>query len=333
MDNDLEDEDQLYSYKRLLYLEFGLSKRGLIIENKQEFEYFVGIYGYENIVLKYQNNFLINPNNVESNFIKGTKFSDIKNIFLFDTDLRKEIFSIMQLFELRLENAMINVIENEISDQYSDYTKSMYFKESYPLKGEGGKEYNTITRKKLRNHIKRYRKKAKRDLDLNELIPRMYFGEVENWYFLLDDKIREKVAYYVTVGPLYESKEFDKNQNPTSYIDPMIQLYKGYRNQAAHEGVIYNYYDPKISWPYQGAIFMGKKRFYNNHCCVGLLLLHSFLLTDKSLFHKFADALYNLVSKYIAKNPTQSNILFEMGLDQLTGIDNRFDELIKKYSN
>ncbi|AZN76692.1 hypothetical protein CXB72_06010 [Lactobacillus acidophilus] len=324
-----------YPYKRLLAMEIGLKKQGLIIDSNQEFEDFVGTYGYENTILKYQNEFLVNPFNGKSDFIEGTKFSDIKNLFLFDAKLRKELFSIMQFFELTLKSAMINTVAFSISEEYSGYIKSENFKERYSLKGEGGKEYDETTRKWLRKRIKEYNNKANQDLLIYDLIPKMYFHEVEDWYFLLNNDLKEKAASYIAFGPLAEMAKFKDDQNPIFYVDPMIQLYRGFRDQAAHEGVIYNYYDPRISWPHAGAYFDGREIIPNTprgHCSVGLLLLHSYFLTNKNLFHRFDDTLYDLVNEYISHNYHRINIMYEMGLDRFKGIDDRFDELIKSNS-
>lgn len=291
-------EDYSYTVKNILLLENNLVNKGLELDRKYDAFNMIGLFGYQNVVQKYKKSFL----EPTGNFKTGTKFSDIADLFYFDLKLRKEVFSLIQKIELIFKNAMINVISYYISADFNVYTMPDKFKEKSPYKGEDGKY---PTRSWLRREIK---KKVKKTMSSNpmpyELISKMYFHHVVNWYFLLNDTLRRKVALYILVGPLFDDADLNPEGDPNVIVDYMLRICTAFRNQAAHEGNIFNYYNDEICLPFKAAYFRGKNIIPEGKQYkfgIGLLLVFTYCMTDKTLYNSFDECLYKVVKEYIRK--------------------------------
>ncbi|GBG04999.1 Abi family protein [Lactobacillus rodentium] len=304
------------SIKKIEKIQAKLEDKGLIIDSQYNIVDVIGKLGYENVILKYSPFFY----DSFQNYKIGTKLSDIVDLFFFDLDLRKEVFSIMQLFELRLKSAMIEIISSYISPNYNNYVKSGNFEEKYEYKNKKGEVLFKTTRKWLRKRLKQYRNKLNREPKVAEIIPKLYFHEIEDWYCLLREDLKYKVALYMKFGPGFEVFQSKINvEEATVFLLPMINLYRGYRNQAAHEGIIFNYYDPELRFPYT-AYYNGQKLIPSDrqyHCGIGILLLLSYLLDPDFLFKRFDASLEILIRNYLMNHPDQKDIIKEMGLDRV----------------
>lgn len=317
--------------------EIQLMKRGLILDTKKYSPMMIlSNYGYDNVFNNYQSRFLTDPKNKSSKFKKGTKFSEIVDFFYFDMLLRKEVFSSMQLFELKLKQAIGLVVSNYISPTFKIYHQQKYFKEKKIFYDPNKKIVEIAQRSSLRKSMKVKVKKAGHNLNPLEMSHHLYFRQNAYWYYLLPTEIKEKIAEFLSYGPFLESqdniKNEEKGQNFYQVIDDMLRLYIGCRNQAAHEGKIFDYYNPNISLNYRGMYYKGKNRLPSDkqyHCGIGLLIFWSYLLVDKELFRRLSNSVYSVLINFLKMYPQNNDLIHVMGLDVLDGIDDRYKKLIK----
>ncbi|MYN53989.1 hypothetical protein GTK63_06650 [Lactobacillus crispatus] len=318
--------------RKIMNIEISLENKGLKMDNKYNPLFMIERFGYNNLIEKYQDVFLDSNNKFKEN----TKFSDIVDLFYFDLKLRKEVLNIIQLFELHFKTAMVEVISLNISTEYDKYTVLDNFIESYEYKDENNNTYGRkAERRKLRRNCFNYYKKHFNlgpKPNLSELISVMYFGDLEDWYFLLKDDLKKEVAGYIQFGVSYGILDLEKFGDPTVIVDPTIKLYAEFRNQAAHEGILFNYYKSKVGLAVKKVLFRNKnivppEKQY--HCGIGLLLFFSYCLGDKYFFDVFDKKLFHLVNSYIDNHPERKNIIHDMGLDILDQIDSRFNELMQ----
>lgn len=318
--------------RKIFNIELSLQNKRLKIDNKYNPLFMIERFGYKNLIEKYQDTFL----DCDNKFKENTKFSDIVDLFYFDLELRKEVLNIIQLFELHFKTAMIEVISLNISTEYDKYTSLENFIESHEYKDENNSAYGRkAERRKLRRNCFNYYKKhfnLGSKPTVSELISVMYFGDLEDWYFLLKDNLKQEVAGYIQMGVAYDILHRQKSVDPTVIVDPTIRLYAEFRNQAAHEGVLFNYYESKVGLAVKKMLFRNKNIMppeKQYHCGIGLLLFFSYCLGDKYFFNVFDEKLFQLVNSYIDNHPEHKDIIHDMGLDILDQIDSRFSELIK----
>lgn len=289
-------------------------------------------YGYRVLIDNYQNNFLINPQNKNSAFIKDTKFSDIVDLYYLDNKIRQLVFASMQSFEIKLKNAMEIVISQNISSNYIEFSKPQYFTSQKIYINSNHRQQRPVTRNWLRhtcfrNKVKKLKEQGIK-VNLDNLIYSLYFHEIADWYFLLPEEIKRRVIEYLLVN---EFKIVDSSSMiPTDMVDYTLRMFIGFRNQAAHEGPIFNYYDEHIEYPYKtiysrGRNLMPKKSPY--HCCIGTLLLGLYFLSNKTIFQNFSDNIFKIISEYVINHPDEFNIIKKMGLEVLYIIDGKFNKL------
>ena len=309
-----------------------LGALGLHIDKKYNSFEFLGKYGLETIA-KYSKIFMQSDS---LTYKRTTKLSDIIDLYYFDMEIRKQIFNATELFEQTFRQAMQYVISSKISNDYLEYKSDKYLKEKYEYVNKRDHFSDVITRKNVKKRFRR----VKARLNLENVTPQnmvdnLYFNQVSEWYYLLEDDIKEYVNRYIAVGILFE--EVDNDTGVEGEVEKIIRLCNGFRNQAAHGGIIFDYYDPAISVTHNGIYVKGKNVMLSEkqyHCGLGILILLSGLIDNKDINQQMCNGIHYALVKYFATHDNmREKILHITGIDTLIGlhcplITTIFDDLI-----
>lgn len=295
-----------------------LTQLGLKIDDKYDGVTFLMQYG-EGPLLKYEIFFFDSENKV---FRENTKLSDIIDLFYFDMKIRRQIMSAMELFEQTFKQAMKYVIAKRISNRYFEYTAIENLNEQYVYYNKADNYTDQIRRKNVKSHFRQVRNRLKKDdVPLNEMIDNLYFNNVSDWYFLLKEPVRNEVNKCLCNGVQYENIDDDEGYQ---YIENLIRLCNGFRNQAAHGGIMFNYYEPSLRVNYGGIYIRGRRVMLDEpqyHCGIGILLILISATCNvdvkKELFYGIHDILKNFFADH---EDMKKDILHAMALDTLIGL-------------
>lgn len=236
--------------------------------------------------------------------------------------IRRQIMSAMELFEQTFKQVMKYVITKRISDKYSKYTAIENFEEQYTYHNNVDNCTDVINRKNVRSHFRQVRNRlGKDDVSLNEMIDNLYFNNISDWYFLLKEPVRNEINKCLCNGVQYERFGDDKGYE---YIEDLIRLCNGFRNQAAHGGIMFSYYGPSLRVNYGGMYMQGRRVMLDEpqyHCGIGILLILISSTCNIDVKKQLFYGIHNILEDFFADHEDmKKDILHAMALDTLIGL-------------
>lgn len=302
-----------------------LKKRNMIIDVSNIDDILIK-YGYYNIINGYKDFFL--EDNSE-NYIKGVRFSDVYNLFVFDKTLRHITLTSCEEIETSLKTSMAYVISKNFGVYESEYlSPNNYDAGSYnPKTQQTDRDYilSKLTNASYRDYdpFKHYRE------DHGHIPPwillnSLSFGMLHKFFKLQKSTIKSEIINTM----LKENNKIDKR-----LFNDLIYIVFKYRNQAAHLGRLYNYnlHDLK------SGSSVGYNQYFHSSIGVNQALYRKGLgrndyytfisairFLDKKSFNSFIKPSLRMLNLlYFEKNSSlKENIIKEMGFPSLDNFKN-----------
>ncbi|WP_051221133.1 Abi family protein [Eremococcus coleocola] len=224
-----------------------LKSRHLTFLSEEQARNNLSRYGYYEIVNGYKDLFIKDKSfpDEEESYVPGATFENIFDLFLFDTRLRRAVFTSMLEVELNLRTAVSYVIGKHYGSNESDYLIRENFKSGKRTFYNGKAEYqiDQLLRKlrKIRNDdvqpMKHYRE-CHSNVPPWIIIKGTSFGNLLMLYKLLKAPLKNEV-----ISILYGIPVQLVNNDPSikQLFSDSLKLFHKYRNRSAHGGRIYNY--------------------------------------------------------------------------------------------
>lgn len=226
-----------------------LRERGLIVKDAAQAKRILSRENYYALIDGYKEPFMehderINPYGQER-YRKGTEFGHIYALYRFDRELR-----ILMLNELlKFEKNMKSKIAYRFSEKFQG-KDSFLEPGNYSENSEHHHERDRII-STLANLIKSHKKRDRvrypairdffdkhRNVPLWVLINFLSLGQIINFYQVIDEELRERIAQNFAEE---FSEEYTSLQLSASELDAILEVAFPYRNKSAHEEVIYRF--------------------------------------------------------------------------------------------
>ncbi|WP_084242729.1 Abi family protein [Planomicrobium okeanokoites] len=226
-----------------------LQNRGLLVPDKAAARRVLSRENYYALIDGYKEPFLerderLNPYGQEQ-YQAGTEFGHIYALYRFDRELRMLMLNELLKFEKN--------IKSKVAYRFSEKFKEM---DSFlePANYSADKErhherdriistlYNLIKSHKKRDRVKypaiREFFDKHRNVPLWVLVNFLSLGQITNFYSVIDDELRERIAQDFADE---FSEEYEPLQLKASELDALLRIAFPYRNKSAHEEVLYRY--------------------------------------------------------------------------------------------
>lgn len=226
-----------------------LQNRGLLVPDKAAARRVLSRENYYALIDGYKEPFLerderLNPYGQEQ-YQAGTEFGHIYALYRFDRELRMLMLNELLKFEKN--------IKSKVAYRFSEKFKEM---DSFlePAHYSADKErhherdriistlYNLIKSHKKRDRVKypaiREFFDKHRNVPLWVLVNFLSLGQITNFYSVIDDELRERIAQDFADE---FSEEYEPLQLKASELDALLRIAFPYRNKSAHEEVLYRY--------------------------------------------------------------------------------------------
>lgn len=300
-----------------------LEALGLEFDQKYGTFDFISQYGFDTLA-NYADYFM-DPQKL--NLKDNIKLSDVIDLFYFDMEVRKQVISAMELFEKVFKQAMQYVISKRATDQCTSYTADEYLNKSYTYENKVDGVHDVIRRGSLKNRFRKVRSDLRKkdpnkdNVTPKEMVNNLYFNNVSDWYFLLNESLRKEINNYIVNGFKYEKIN---NDGDYEYVENIIRLCNGFRNQAAHGGIVFNYYDSSLRVNYQGMYLAGRRIMQDEkqyHCGIGILLISIAAIENYDVKEQLFNGIHSALKNYFGKHPEmKKEILHSMGIDTLMNL-------------
>ncbi|WP_263848974.1 Abi family protein [Limosilactobacillus equigenerosi] len=96
-------------------------ERGLLFQNEESAKELLLRYGYYEIINGYKEHFMNSSKDDNEGFKEGTTFEHIYSLFTFDRNLRTQVMSSLETFELSLRQAVAYTVSENISYMQDEY--------------------------------------------------------------------------------------------------------------------------------------------------------------------------------------------------------------------
>ncbi|HSJ36864.1 MAG TPA: Abi family protein [Planococcus sp. (in: firmicutes)] len=226
-----------------------LQNRGLQVPDKAAARRILSRENYYALIDGYKEPFLerderLNPYGLEQ-FQAGTEFGHIYALYRFDRELRMLMLNELLKFEKNIKSK----VAYRFSEKFRE-TDSFLEAGNYSLDKDRHHErdriistlYNLIKSHKKRDRVKypaiREFFDKHRNLPLWVLVNFLSLGQVTNFYSVIDDELRERIAKDFADE---FSEEWEPLQLQASELDAVLRIAFPYRNKSAHEEVLYRY--------------------------------------------------------------------------------------------
>ena len=226
-----------------------LQNRGLQVPDKAAARRILSRENYYALIDGYKEPFLerderLNPYGLEQ-FQAGTEFGHIYALYRFDRELRMLMLNELLKFEKNIKSK----VAYRFSEKFRE-TDSFLEAGNYSLDKDRHHErdriistlYNLIKSHKKRDRVKypaiREFFDKHRNVPLWVLVNFLSLGQVTNFYSVIDDELRERIAKDFADE---FSEEWEPLQLQASELDAVLRIAFPYRNKSAHEEVLYRY--------------------------------------------------------------------------------------------
>ena len=210
----LDEQIEILKFKGLIISDEAFAKKVLLREN-----YFF-INGYRQLLYK-------SPK--EKNFIKGARFEELYNIFLFDRSFRNVIFKYL----LVIENNIKSITSYQLSKKYGYREKDYLKSKNFTRNPEKQRQLNDLLKK-----MKRQIRINGRDHTATEHYA-INYGYIPLWILV-------KVLSFGIVSEMFTIlKDEDQKAISTIYgikveeFETYLPILSNYRNLCAHEDILY----------------------------------------------------------------------------------------------
>ncbi len=211
----LDEQIEILKFKGLIISDEAFAKKVLLREN-----YFF-INGYRQLLYK-------SPK--EKNFIKGARFEELYNIFLFDRSFRNVIFKYL----LVIENNIKSITSYQLSKKYGYREKDYLKSKNFTRNPEKQRQLNDLLKK-----MKRQIRINGRDHTATEHYA-INYGYIPLWILV-------KVLSFGIVSEMFTIlKDEDQKAISTIYgikveeFETYLPILSNYRNLCAHEDILYD---------------------------------------------------------------------------------------------
>ena len=231
---------EILEERGLKVMDKAAAKRILSREN-----YYALIDGYKEPFLEHDE--LLNPYGFE-HYQKGTEFSHIYALHSFDRKLRLLLLNELLKFEKNIKSK----VAYRFSEKFRD-TASFLDPANYSPDNRHHHERDRII-STLANLIKSHKKRDKvrypairefydkhKNVPLWVLVNFLSLGQITNFYTVIDEELRERIA--ADFAKEY-SEEYGEIGLKASELDAILRIVFPYRNKSAHEEVLYRFQLP-----------------------------------------------------------------------------------------
>lgn len=226
-----------------------LQNRGLLVPDKAAAKRILSRENYYALIDGYKEPFLerderLNPYGLEQ-YQVGTEFGHIYALYRFDRELRMLMLNELLKFEKNIKSK----VAYRFSEKFRE-TDSFLEPGNYSLDKDCHHErdriistlYNLIKSHKKRDRVKypaiREFFDKHRNVPLWVLVNFLSLGQITNFYSVIDDELRERIAKDFAEE---FSEEWEPVQLQASELDAILRIAFPYRNKSAHEEVLYRY--------------------------------------------------------------------------------------------
>ncbi len=226
-----------------------LRQRGMTIEDEAAAKRILSRENYYALIDGYKEPFLerderINPYGLER-YAAGTEFKHVYALYRFDRELRMLMLNELLKFEKNIKSKVAYRFSEKFKATDSFLEPANYSPES-TRHHERDRIISTLANL-IKSHKKRDRVRypAIREFyDKNKNVPLwvlvnfLSLGQITNFYQVIDDNLRERIAQDF-------ADEYNEEHEPATLkpeeLDAILQLVFPYRNKSAHEEVLYRF--------------------------------------------------------------------------------------------
>lgn len=226
-----------------------LQNRGLLVPDNAAAKLILSRENYYALIDGYKEPFLekderLNPYGLEQ-YQAGTEFGHIYALYRFDRELRMLLLNELLKFEKNIKSK----VAYRFSEKFRD-TDSFLEPTNYSSDADRHHERDRIIAT-LYNLIKSHKKRDRvrypaireffdkhRNVPLWVLVNFLSLGQITNFYSVIDDDLRERIAKDFAEE---FSAEYEPLQLQAEELDAILRIAFPYRNKSAHEEVLYRY--------------------------------------------------------------------------------------------
>lgn len=311
-----------------------LEARGLQIHNVEKAKMQLLRTSYYDLINGYKDMFLLkeDPNQKEEEFIEGTTFEDIVELYQLDRRIRHTLLEALLDVEAVFYSSVAYSIAEAYGEKQADYLK----KENYRI---GRKQWKSQRYErdnllyKINSKLDKpevepliYYKKKYDNIPPWILVKDLSFGELVMLYKLSRDSVKtDVIRHIIGEAPTEEDKEF---------FLKCVELFNKFRNWAAHGGRMYNH-RTRTELPYLERMHqlmpISKEEFKkgtgkNDFAAVVLGMMYFYQKNPLETLEFFIN-LNTIMEEYQKKKPLQyEQVLAELGLPS-----NYYKAILEKY--
>ncbi|RLQ91488.1 Abi family protein [Planomicrobium sp. Y74] len=226
-----------------------LQNRGLLVLDKAAARRILSRENYYALIDGYKEPFLerderLNPYGREQ-YQAGTEFGHIYALYRFDRELRMLMLNELLKFEKNIKSKVAYRFSEKFKDMDSFLEPANY---SGDIERHHERDriistlYNLIKSHKKRDRVKypaiREFFDKHRNVPLWVLVNFLSLGQITNFYSVIDDELRERIAQDFADE---FSEEYEPLHLKASELDALLRIAFPYRNKSAHEEVLYRY--------------------------------------------------------------------------------------------
>ena len=232
------------SYKKFTPIEKQielLESRGLNINDRNKFKWYLESYNYQNLINGYNDFFIVNNNRKENKYKSLATSNGIISLFNFDRSISKYILSNIQNIERKLSTSIAYTIAETMNNKGDNSGKLFNINEK--LKNFIFKNLNAF------NEVKSKFKEKENKLLLNDAFKSRYkkIEEIPIWFIvifisfgdllLILKNLRKNVFFEI----IKNSKIHLLNNFSKGELIDLFKIIKNIRNRICHNNVLYNF--------------------------------------------------------------------------------------------
>lgn len=279
-----------------------LQSRNLIIDDFDEAAEFLFYENYYKVINGYKEIFIEKDNGKEL-FKPGTRFDDIKNLYLFDRELKKIFLDKILDIEARIKTLIAYKFSEEYCEDFNYLNLKNYNCRNYQKTLKVINEIINIIYHRVKNEqdpIGHYLK-TYNNIPLWVLINYFTIGNLNKFYDVLTDSLKNKISKII--GDNYkenyasnmhdDEKKIRFNEN---YINDFLRITNIIRNICAHHEILFNLTIKTLTkWK---DLLKIRPSTFKNETTISLFIFFLSYFDNRKEFATFITNINTLLAKY-----------------------------------